>query len=311
MTRKFVFGPVPSRRLGRSLGIDLIPPKTCTFECRYCQLSSTTSLLTQPQSFYPVEEILAELHEVLEDIDRPDWITLSGAGEPTLHADLGAIIRRVKELHVAPVCVITNGTLLNLPAVQQALLPADRVIPTLCTVFPETFSRIHRPAPGIDLCNILQGLTRFSAQFQGVLEIEIFVVPGVNDTPLEVAGLSRYLSTLSRLAAVYLNTAIRPPHDKSLRAATRDELQEFKNRLALMVPVTTALDHQPVPKRLNRKQQAGPDEIIALLLRHPCTLEQLCMVLDQTAPELQALLDSLQQAGKVKQWPDQSWGVVD
>ncbi|HNV68770.1 MAG TPA: radical SAM protein [Candidatus Ozemobacteraceae bacterium] len=309
--RKYVFGPVPSRRLGRSLGIDLIPPKTCTFECRYCQLSSTTTLLTQPQSFYPIEDILAELHEILNDIDRPDWITLSGAGEPTLHADLGTIIRRIKELHVAPVCVITNGTLLHLPSVQKALLPADRVIPTLCTVFPETFTRIHRPAPGIDLCNTLQGLPRFAAQFQGVLEVEIFVVPGINDTPQEVAGLSRFLSTLPRLAAVYLNTAVRPPHDASLRPATREELQQFKNRLALMVPVTTALDHQPVPKRLTRKQQATPEDILALLLRHPCTIEQLCMVLDQTPSELQGVLDELQRQGKITQWPDLSWGVAE
>lgn len=307
--RKYVFGPVPSRRLGRSLGIDLIPPKTCTLECRYCQLSTTTDLVTVPQSFFPPDEVIQELHDVLQDIDRPDWITLSGAGEPTLHADLGEIIRRVKGMHIAPLCVITNGTLLHLPAVQKALLPADRVIPTLCTVFPETFARIHRPAPGIDLCTILQGLTRFASHFQGVLEVEVFVVPGVNDTPQEVAGLSRFLSALPRLAAVYLNTAIRPPLDQSVRPATIEELQQFKNRLALVVPVTTALDHQPALKRVNRKQQITPDDILALLLRHPCTLDQLCTVLDQNPTDLQTILDELHRQGRICQWPDSSWGV--
>ena len=308
---KYVFGPVPSRRLGRSLGIDLIPPKTCTLECRYCQLNTTTELLCQPREFGSTEEILKELNTTLDDIAKPDWITLSGAGEPTLSRSIGEVIRRVKQLHLAPVCVITNGTLLHLPEVRKALFPADRVIPTLCTVFPETFQKIHRPAPGVDLCNLLKGLSLFASHFQGVLEVEIFVIPGINDTPREVAGLSRYLAALPRLAAVYLNTAVRPPSDPTIRAATAQELDNMKNGLALVVPVTTVLDHQPTSKRVIRKHQATPEGVLALLLRHPCTIEQLSQVLDTPVTSLEPLLEQLRGQQKIHQWQDTSWGLVD
>lgn len=120
----YIFGPVPSRRLGRSLGVDLIPLKTCTLSCRYCQIGDTPVTTMLRKSWVPLDDVLRELRERLSDIDKPDWITFSGSGEPTLSSDLGRAIRSVKSMTDAPVCVITNGTLLWMEDVRKDLLVA-------------------------------------------------------------------------------------------------------------------------------------------------------------------------------------------
>lgn len=299
-----VFGPVPSRRLGRSLGLDLTPAKTCTYDCRYCQLTATNHLGAERRMFFEPADLLSELREKLASIEPPDWITCSGSGEPTLYAGLGAVLRGIRELSAAPVCVITNGSLLDRADVRADLLLADRVMPTLCSVHEETWRSIHRPSLDIKLSNILIGLKTFGTAFSGVLELEVFVCPGLNDTPRETEDLGRFLRELPGLGAVYLNSAVRSPVDASLAQATPELLEGFKKALGLRVPVTTAFDHSPLPRQASSKRPPTGAEIIDLLDRHPCTFEQLHHVFGGDAELVRTLVSHLVASGEIEKRPD-------
>lgn len=307
---RHVFGPVPSRRLGRSLGIDLTPAKTCSLNCRYCQLTATEHPTSVRREFVPNKVILEELKLRLAEIETPDWITFSGTGEPTLHSGLGEIIRGIRAMTATPICVITNGTLLGREDVRAELMPADRVMPTLCSTDPAVFQQVHRPAPELGLSGILNGLQRFSAEYRGYLEIEVFILPGINDQPAAVAALGRYLRGLARLTGVYLNTAVRQPVDTDLRAATPEEIEIFRGHLGAGLPITTAYDHSPVPSRQASRREVGAQEILALLERHPCDLEQLTAVLGATASELEAKLTELAHEARVERNTDGTWRLV-
>ncbi len=307
---RFVFGPVPSRRLGQSLGVDLTPTKTCTLDCRYCQLAPTSHPTTERAMFCSPEEVLAELRQVLDEIAPPDWITISGTGEPTLHAGLGRILQGIRDLGVAPSCVITNSTLLDRPDVQADLALADRLLPTLCTVHQDTFERIHRPVPGVRLDRILAGLRDLASSYRGILDLEIFVCKGVNDTPQEIDGLRRYLATLARFDSLYLNTAIRPPRDADIRAATPDDLQAFRQALDPTWPVTTAFEHTALPRPVDRTPPPPRQGVLDLLLRHPCTPEQLERVLNLPADTLADTLQTLEREGRITRCPDGQWRLA-
>jgi len=290
---KYIFGPVPSRRLGRSLGVDLTPEKTCSLDCRYCQLASTSMLTIERKMFSSPQKIMDELKHTLKKISPPDWITFSGTGEPTLHLGLGELIQNIKKLQVAPLCVITNGTLISRDDVRNELLCADKVCPTLCTVNHETFKIIHRPAREIDFKKIPKGLIEFSEKYSGILEIEIFVCPGINDSDFEIHGLRAFLASLPKLSAVYLNTAVRSPLDRSIKPATPEELDNFKTRLNLNIPISNAFEQTPLSVAKSLKK-IGSNQILSLLRRHPCTTQQLVDVLETSNEDLTSLLRELQ-----------------
>jgi wyosine [tRNA(Phe)-imidazoG37] synthetase (radical SAM superfamily) len=307
---RFVFGPVPSRRLGQSLGVDLTPTKTCTLDCRYCQLVPTSHPTTERTMFCSPEEVLAELRQVLSSIAAPDWITISGTGEPTLHAGLGRILEGIRKLGIAPSCVITNSTLLDRPDVRADLMLADRLLPTLCTVQPATFERIHRPVPGLRLDRILDGLRELARSYQGILDLEILVCKGLNDTPEEIEGLRRYLATLARFDSIYLNTAIRPPRDPAIVAATPEDLEAFRQALDPRWRVHTAFEHTALPRRVDRTPPPPRQGVLDLLLRHPCTPEQLERVLNLPATTLTDTLRALEQEGRIVRCPDGQWRLA-
>lgn len=305
-----VFGPVPSRRLGRSLGLDLTPVKTCTYDCRYCQLTATDHLGAGRQMFFEPAELLAELREKLASIEAPDWITCSGSGEPTLYAGLGSILRGIRELSSAPVCVITNGSLLDREDVRADLCLADRVMPTLCSVHEQTWRSIHRPAANIIHGEILNGLKLFGAMFPGFLELEVFICPGLNDTDRETEDLGRFLRELPGLDAVYLNSAVRSPLDMSLLPASPELLDSVRRALNLQIPVTTAFDHSPLPRRTTSKRPPTSLEILELLERHPCTLEQLHHVFGGEISQLEALAAELIGSGSAEKRQDGTFARV-
>lgn len=162
MTQKHIFGPVLSRRLGLSLGIDLIPFKTCSYDCAYCECGHTTARTVTRQDFFPADEVLSELRGVLDSHPHPDTITLAGSGEPTLARSLGPVIASVKRAYPEyPLSVLTNGSLMTDTEVREELLLADRVIPTLTSVFQSTFERIHNPHPSLRISDIIEGFVRF------------------------------------------------------------------------------------------------------------------------------------------------------
>ena len=261
--------------------------------------------------FFERVERLGELQEKLATIEPPVWITCSGTGEPTLYAGLGTVLRGIRNLSAAPVCVITNGSLLDRADVRADLLLADRVMPTLCSVHEETWRAIHRPAPDIKLTNILQGLKAFGAEFSGFLELEVFVCPGLNDTPRETADLGRFLRELPGLGAVYLNSAVRSPIDAALSKAAPELLEGVRKALDLTVPVSSAFDHSPLPRPVSSKRPPTGPDIVDLLGRHPCTLEQLHHVFGGDAELLKALVAELVSSGRVKRRADGTFSRLD
>lgn len=310
--RTYIFGPVPSRRLGISLGVDLTPTKTCSFDCLYCQLSKTTFHTSERREFCNPEEVLTELRDTLREIARPDWITISGTGEPTLHSGLGYILAEIKKLGNAPTCVITNSSLLHLAEVRNELLLADRLLPTLTSVNPETFKKIHRPTSDLLLPAILNGLRLFTEVFSGKVEIEIFVCPGINDSEAEIRALSEYLNSIEKLESVYLNTAVRVPLASEIKTADQSRLNRFRDILQLKIPVSTAFEHSLVPPKVSSwSRPAASSDVLKLLLRHPCSQDQLEKVLGSPPEKIMALLSELEKQGLISKEPNDCWALTD
>jgi wyosine [tRNA(Phe)-imidazoG37] synthetase (radical SAM superfamily) len=225
-----LFGPVPSRRLGRSLGVDLVPRKTCPFDCIYCEVGPTTNQ-TETRLDYQAEAILAELAAYVRQGPELDFITLAGSGEPTLNLGLGRIIRRIKALTGTPVAVLTNGALLYLPEVRQELAAADVVLPSLDAAREETFRAINRPPADYPLNRLLEGLEACRREYTGRIWLEIMLLQGLNDTEADLEALRRALRTLAP-DKVQLNTAVRPGVEDFARPLAADEMAASANYLA-------------------------------------------------------------------------------
>ena len=207
---KYVYGPVPSRRLGRSLGVDLVPFKTCTYDCIYCQLGRTTDQTTRRLEYVETDKVLAELKAKLESAALPDYVCLAGSGEPTLHAAIGEVITGIKRLTRAPVAVLTNGSLLWEGDVQQALMEADLVMPSLDAGDEAVFQRVNRPHREIAFETMVDGLAAFTARFPRLVWLEVLLVDGITGTERQVEKIAA-LARRIRPGRVQINTVSRPP----------------------------------------------------------------------------------------------------
>ncbi|HQI38428.1 MAG TPA: radical SAM protein, partial [Spirochaetota bacterium] len=223
----YLFGPVPSRRLGISLGVDLIPHKTCTLNCIYCECGKTTKLTIERKEWVPINDVIDELKRYLNENPCPEYITFSGSGEPTLHTGIGIILDFLKEQHgTFKTAVLTNGTLLYMPQVREELLGADVVIPSLDAATQETFKKINMPHPSLNIQTIINGITEFKKIFKGKLILEIFIIPEINDNNNDLDALKHAILTIHP-DEVQLNTLDRPGILSSIRAATMDELEHI------------------------------------------------------------------------------------
>ena len=170
-----------------SLGVDLLPPKTCSLNCVYCECGGTTHLTARRGELVPVADVCAELSSRLYESPLPDWVTFAGSGEPTLHTGLGDVADHIKK--IAPdrrIAVLTNGTLMDDPSVRAACKKADLVAVSVDAASPEAFSLINRPHPGLDLARIFSGIETFRREYAGILWAEVFLVPGINDSDEEL-----------------------------------------------------------------------------------------------------------------------------
>lgn len=229
--QSFVYGPVFSRRLGRSLGIDVIPHKTCSFDCVYCECGKTTHLTEKRLEYFPASEIIAQLDRVMATHPDPEYITFAGSGEPTLSLALGPVIRHIKANYPEyPVAVLTNGSLLWDKDVISDLRDADLIIPTLATVREDTFRHIHRPLPGYSVSDVIQGLIELRRSFSGKIWVELFLIPGLNTTDDEIAALKEALLRI-RPDRVQLNTLDRRGTDACLRPVFPDEMERIRKSL--------------------------------------------------------------------------------
>ncbi len=212
---KYIYGPVPSRRLGRSLGISPIPQSYCNYSCVYCQLGRTRHMTNSRETFFALDDILQELDHYLLGEQDFDVITIVGEGEPTLYLNLEALIDGVKKRTNKPVAVITNGALLSDPSVRRALMQADIVLPSLDAVTEEQFKRINRPHGSIDYSQVISGLKTFSRDYRGGLWIEIMLIEAMNDQLESIEKFKALLDTLT-YDRLYINTPVRPPAESDI-----------------------------------------------------------------------------------------------
>ena len=309
----FLFGPVNSRRLGRSLGIDLFREKICNLNCVYCEVGPTNVPVNRRGRYSPTREILAEITEFCADPHRlaaVDVLTVTAKGEPTLHLDLGVILRHIKSLTDKPVAVLTNGTTLADDEVREALQLADIVVPSLDAVRAESFSKVDRPARGLSVEAIINGLRDFSRVYQGRLWLEILLVRDINDADADIDALLPVLTTL-RLDRIQLNTVVRPPADPGARPVAEARLAEIARRLqaALAVPVDLPSpvagfgderDAAPLPTA-DAEPAALRQAIIQMVRRRPCTAADIDRVFHLGGAEkIEQLLASLVASGTLR-----------
>jgi wyosine [tRNA(Phe)-imidazoG37] synthetase (radical SAM superfamily) len=292
---KYLFGPVNSRRLGLSLGVDLVPYKTCPLNCVYCECGETTTLTAAITEYVPTTEVIAELDTYLSGSPRIDVITFSGSGEPTLHSGIGKVIGHCKDKYPQyKIAVLTNGVLLWNPVVRQSLARADIVIPSLDAVSPEVFSRIARPARDITPDRVVEGLVEFRKGFPGKIYLEVFIVPGLNDTESELAKLKEAFGRI-KPDRLQINTLDRPGAEDWVQPADRERLLRIREFFA---PFGAEIIGKPERKRSADRHVGGLEKaIIQVLHRRPSTLEDLCGSLGADRGAVEEILASMSEAG--------------
>lgn len=291
---KHIFGPVLSRRLGFSLGVDLVPFKTCTLDCVYCQLGRTTHKTVERKSYLSLDEIIPELNDALKQHQKIDYITLSGSGEPTLHLDLGSIITAIKEITDIPVAVLTNGTLLHLGRVRDELMTADLIVPSLDAVTQEVFCKINRPHPHIQASQMISGLKRLRDVFTGAIWLEIMLVKGVNDFPDEIKKLKDVVSSIA-FDKVQLNTTVRPAADKAIEPVSNDELASIKEWFGERCEVIAGFSENQHTIDTNI-----PEKIIGIIGRRPLNLSEISDSLGLPKERTTKHLVLLEQQGRIE-----------
>jgi wyosine [tRNA(Phe)-imidazoG37] synthetase (radical SAM superfamily) len=295
-----VFGPVPSRRLGRSLGVDLVPTKACSYDCIYCQLGRTTFKTVERREYVPMTDILMEVEERLAAGVSADYITLSGSGEPTLHSDCGDILRTIKTLTDIPVAVLTNSSLLGDPQVRDELMAADLIIPSLDAGDAAMFSQVNRPHPAVDFAVMADGLAAFSHAFPGRLWLEIFLLDGLTAVEEEARKIAFHAARV-RADKVQINTVSRPPAEEWAKAPTRQRLTElaslFGPRAEVVCGFTGTMEEHEF--------LAGRSRVLDLLQGGPKTLDDLAHLSgvnrNETLKHLEALLNDGLVHSKVRQ----------
>jgi len=280
---RHVFGPVPSRRLGFSLGVDPIPRKYCNFDCVYCQVGKTTCVEAERKCFFD-REVLQHLQEA----NTVDVITFSGSGEPTLNKDLGWMLRELKKKTETPLAVITNGSLLLREDVRGDLLAADVVLPSLDAVSEETFRKINRPHPSISVDDVVEGLRTFRSAFKGKIWLEIMFVRGMNDAPEELEAFRSVLDSIT-VDKIQLNTITRPAPDQGATPLEASELARIGRILGPRCEVITGFD--------KRSEALGIDDwvtrVLGILKRRALTIDDVATVTgvarDEAADRLRRL----------------------
>lgn len=293
--RRFVYGPVASRRLGFSLGVDIIPFKTCTLDCVYCQLGSTGKTTARRGSWFPPDEILAQIKEAIDSGQTIDVITFSGSGEPTLSRDIGRLIRAIKKMTRIPVAVLTNATLLTRKSVRREIAAADVVVPSLDAVPAALFRRVNRPHAGIDNRSIIEGLARFRDEFRGELRLEIMLVKGVNDSPAHIRALKTAVARI-RPDRIELNTVVRPPADRSARPLGAAAMAKIQAQLGPQAEVVASF------ARKAQAPSSGSFErsILATVGRRPQTAADIALALGRHRDEVLKALTSLLRRRRVR-----------
>ena len=285
----YVFGPVPSRRLGRSLGVDLIPMKTCPLDCVYCQLGRTTNRTIERKVHVPVEDVVAQVRDTIRHGARPDVITLSGSGEPTLHAAFGDVLDGIRSFTDTRRVLLTNGTLFTDPDVRRAAAKADLVIPSLDAADEAGFQAVNRPHPDLRFEGLVDGLAAFRKEFSGELWLEVFLLEGVTGDEDTVRRMLPHIERI-RPDHIQINTAVRPPADADARPVPEARL----HRLAeILGPKAEVIARFHAAER-EADFRARKDDVLAFLRRRPGSVEDIAGGLGIHRNEAVKYIDELQ-----------------
>ena len=295
---KYLFGPVPSRRLGMSLGIDLVPHKVCSLNCIYCECGRTTNLTTERKEYAPFDEVIKELEHFMNNNPAPDYFTFSGSGEPTLNSRIGDVLQYIKSNYAdILVAVLTNGTLFSDKQVRSELLRADVVLPSLDTASDLTFYKINRPFHSININDYIKGLEEFRKEFKGKIWLEVLIIPGYNDSEPDLKILKKAFEKIMP-DSIQLNSLDRPGVIPDIRAAGKNELQYVVDYWKLdNVEIIAA-----APKRTDIKSYRKDIEtaILETIFRRPCTLEDLAKILGLHKNEINKYLDTIEADNKIE-----------
>jgi len=294
MEFKHLFGPVPSRRLGVSLGIDLVPYKTCSFDCVYCECGKTTNKTIKRIEYVPTHEIINELKTYLDKNPELDYVTFSGAGEPTLHNGIKQIIDFLKQNYQYKVAVLTNASLFYDKKVRMEIKNADLVKPKLDAGSDEIFKKINRPHENLNLNKIINGLIEFRKEYPGKIYLEIFIIPNLNDTTTELEKIKDIVKKINP-DKIQLNTLDRPGTEKWVMPAEKKKLDE----------IASFLDAEVITEFSSRKKIKSfskdiEENIISTLRRRPCTSRDLSEILGIHQNEINKYIQELIETGKIK-----------
>ncbi len=291
---KHLFGPVPSRRFGRSLGIDLTPYKTCNFDCIFCQLGRTTAKTMERREYVPVVEVIEELGDWIKSSGEADYITLAGSGEPTLHSRFGEVIEFARKASSIPIALLTNGALLGNAEVRVAATKANVVKISLSAGDPALFKYINRPHPDLVFEAAIKGMQTFRKEFSGKLWLEVFMIWGVNTTQKEVSQIAELAKSI-RPDRIQLNTAVRPPAEGFVHPMPKEKLEQLVDHFIPKAEIIAEFSSDFSPST-----QANEETILAMLQRRPCTAKEISTVLGLHPNEVSKYIGKLKRTNQIQ-----------
>jgi wyosine [tRNA(Phe)-imidazoG37] synthetase (radical SAM superfamily) len=292
--KKYVFGPVPSRRLGRSLGVDLIPFKYCSYNCVYCQLGRTPQHAIDRQEYVPMDTLVEQIKDALASGPKPDYITLAGSGEPTLYSRIGELIDRIHAMTDVPVDIITNGSTLWMDEVFNAVVKAELIIPTLTASDATTFEKINRPSVEVTFDRLIAGLDHLAKVCPQKVWLEVFIVNNINDDPRQVQQIAE-LTNRFKYARVQLNTAVRPPAEHEVEPVSKQKLEELAK---LFTPEAEIIAEFPKSKSVGQTYVSS-ETILEMIIRHPCTLDDIVNGLGADRNQAAGAIEQLLKENKI------------
>ncbi len=294
---KYLFGPVPSRRLGMSLGIDLVPHKVCTLDCVYCECGATTKLTIDRKEYILFDKVREEVEHYFDNNPDPDYITFSGSGEPTLNSRIGDMISLLKNIRPAiPIAILTNGTLLSSKQLRKELLQSDVVLPSFDAALESSFQKLNRPHTSLTVDTYIQGLGDFKKEFKGEVWLEIFILPGYNDSEEDLQLLKDAIIKINP-DKVQLNTLDRPGAVQGIQPATHADLARINANWDLEnIEIIAAA---PQRKEIKSYREDIASAILETIARRPCTIDDLSLILGIHATEINKYLGVLEKEKKI------------
>jgi len=291
---EYLFGPVPSRRFGRSLGIDLVPVKTCTFDCLFCEVGRTTCHTLRRAEYVPTAAVTGEFSDWVEGGGHADVVTVAGSGEPTLHLHFGDVIDAVHARSAFKTVLLTNSSLLYLKDVRAQAARADIVKVSLSAWDQRSFEKINQPQEDLSFPMLVDGIRAFREEFSGDMRLEVVVLPGINSQRSDMAKIARIAESFSP-DSIELNTVVRPPAYPSVSRASSSRLTDLS---VLFTPVAGVI--APFEKSEALAGAVGATDLRAMLARRPCTAQDIAGAFSISRHQAEGLISVLLESGDIR-----------